>query len=189
MIFEEVLNEAQIEVVKKLIREVTLPKDIKMNDLTCPKCKTSLKMTRIAAGLLWMCGTCSGAAVNSAVLRRYLKNETVNELWRTAVTQSTPSRRLCPSCRQALRIFATSLDERRISLDLCKACQLMWFDTNELEAFPKAPKVQPAEMERNLELAKVQFEANMVDRESPAENIVAKILEIIILIIRLLLFR
>jgi hypothetical protein len=44
-------------------------------------------------------------------------------------------------------------------------------------------------MERNLALAEVQFEANMEDRENSAENVVAQVLEIIILIIRLLLFR
>ncbi len=130
-----------------------------------------------------------GVAVNSAVLRRYLKNETARELWRTAVTESTPSKRPCPSCGRALRGFATSRDDRRIGLDLCKACQLMWFDRNELEAFPRAPKVQPAEMERNLALAEVQFEADLEDRKRAAENIVAQALEIIILIIRLLLFR
>jgi hypothetical protein len=65
----------------------------------------------------------------------------------------------------------------------------MWFDRNELEAFPRAPKVQPAEMERNLALAEVQFEADLEDRKRAAENIVAQALEIIILIIRLLLFR
>ena len=160
-----------------------------MNDLMCPKCRKSLSRKRIAAGLLWTCQTCSGAAVNSAVLRRYLKNETVNELWRTAVTQSTPSHRPCPSCGQALRIFATSRDERHISLDLCKACQLMWFDKNELDAFPKAPRVKPAEVKRDLAMAEAQFEANMEDREWSAEGIIALAMQIIILIIRRFVLR
>jgi len=160
-----------------------------MNDLMCPKCRTLLSPMRVPAGPLWICRTCSGVAVNSAVLRRYLKSDTARELWRMAVTQSEPSQRLCPSCGHALRKFATSGAGRRVSLDLCKRCQLMWFDKNELEVFPKAPKVKPAEMERKLALAEVQLEENMEDHDRSAEKIVAQVLEIIILIIRLLLFR
>ena len=160
-----------------------------MSSLICPTCRTSLNAMRVPAGLLWTCRTCAGTAVNSAVLRRYLKNETVNELWRTAMTQSTPSQRACPSCRQALRVFAASRDERRISLDLCKACQLMWFDTNELDAFPKAPEGKPAEIKRTLAMAEAQFEANVEGREWSAENVVAMALEIIIQIIRMVVLR
>ncbi len=144
---------------------------------------------RVPAGPLWTCRTCAGAAVTSAVLRRYLTGQTAKELWRTAVTRSVPSPRPCPSCGRALREFAASGDGRRVNLDLCKICQLMWFDRNELEAFPKAPDVRPAEVERNLELAKLQFEANLEDRERSPEDIVAQAMGIIILIIRLLLFR
>jgi Zn-finger nucleic acid-binding protein len=106
-----------------------------------------------------------------------------------AIAQSEQSQRLCPSCGHALREFAASGSGRRIRLDLCKRCQLMWFDKNELEVFPKAPKVQPAEMEQKLALAEVQFESNMEDHDKSAENIVTQVLEIIILIIRLFLFR
>ena len=72
---------------------------------------------------------------------------------------------------------------------MCKRCQLMWFDKNELEVFPKAPKVQPAETEQKLSLAEVQFESNIEDLDRSPEDIVAQVLEIIILVIRLLLFR
>lgn len=160
-----------------------------MNDLICPTCKTSLSGTKIAAGILWTCQTCSGAAVNSAVLRKYLRNETVNELWRTAMTQSTPSRRACPSCKRALRVFATNRDGRQISLDLCKSCQLMWFDKNELEAFPKAPESKPAEIKQALTMAEAQFQVNAEGRKLSAENIVGIAFEVIFLILRAVVFR
>ena len=159
------------------------------SDLTCPTCRTSLSGTKIAAGILWTCQTCSGAVVNSAVLRKYLKNETVNELWHTAMKQSTPSRRACPSCKRALRVFATSRDGRRINLDLCKACQLMWFDKNELEAFPKAPEAKPPEIKQTLAMAEAQFQANVEDRKLSAENIVGMAFEVIFLILRAFVFR
>ena len=74
--------------------------------MICPKCQTSLSATRIAKGLLWKCQACSGAAANMAVLRKYLKDDTVKELWRTAVVESKRSDRMCPSCGHTLREFA-----------------------------------------------------------------------------------
>jgi Zn-finger nucleic acid-binding protein len=40
-----------------------------------------------------------------------------------------------------LKEFTVSRDNRQIHLDLCRTCQLMWFDKNELEAFPRAKKL------------------------------------------------
>ena len=122
-----------------------------------------------------------------AVLRKYLKSDTVRELWRTAVVESTPSDRGCPSCGHTLREFAASRDNRRISLDLCKTCQLIWFDKNELEAFPKAEKLHRPDMNENLAIAKLGLEAELESEQSSAENIIAQGMDILFLIIRLFL--
>jgi len=155
--------------------------------LICPKCQTSLSPTRVAEGLLWKCEVCSGAAANMAVLRKYLKSDTVRALWRTAVVESTRSERMCPSCGNTLREFAASRDNYRISLDLCKTCQMMWFDKNELEAFPRAEKLNRPDMDENLALAKIGLEAELESEQSSAENIIATGMDILFLIIRLLL--
>lgn len=160
-----------------------------MNNLTCPTCKTALSLRRVAAGPLWRCEECWGIAVNLAVLRRYLASDTVKKLWRTAVTKSRPAEKPCPSCEQAMREFTTTGEGRRVCLDLCKTCQLMWFDKNELALFPRAPKAVPGEAEEKLALAKAQLEANIEDRERSAEDIVAQAVGIVLLIIRLLLLR
>jgi hypothetical protein len=65
----------------------------------------------------------------------------------------------------------------------------MWFDKNELEAFPKAPEGKPAEIKQALAMAEAQFGANVEGRERSAENIIAMALEVIILIIRAFVFR
>ena len=155
--------------------------------MICPKCKTSLSPTRVAEGLLWKCETCSGVAANMAVLRKYLKSDAVKELWRTAVVESTPSDRRCPSCGQTLREFAASRDKRRISLDLCKTCQMMWFDKNELEAFPRAEKLHRPDMNENLALAKIGLEAELESEQRSAANIIAQGMDILFIIIRLFL--
>jgi len=155
--------------------------------LICPKCKTSLSPTRIAGGLIWKCEACSGAAANMAVLRKHLKSEAVKELWRTAVVESTPSDRGCPSCGHALREFEASRDSRLISLDLCKTCQLLWFDGDELEAFPRAEKLHRPDMDENIAIAKIGLEAELENEQSSAENIIGQGMDILFLIIRLLL--
>jgi len=122
-----------------------------------------------------------------AVLRKYLKSDTVRALWRTAVVESTRSERMCPSCGNTLREFAASRDNYRISLDLCKTCQMMWFDKNELEAFPRAEKLNRPDMDENFALAKIGLEAELESEQSSAENIIATGMDILFLIIRLLL--
>jgi len=155
--------------------------------LICPECKISLSPTRVAEGLLWKCEACSGVAANMAVLRKHLKSDAVKELWRTAVVESTRSDRMCPGCGQTLREFAASRDTRRISLDLCKTCQLMWFDKNELEAFPRAEKLNHLDMNENLALAKIKLEAELEDEQSSAENVIGRVVDILFLVLRLFL--
>ena len=139
------------------------------------------------AGLLWKCEACSGTAVNLAVLRRHLKNETVRELWRTAMTESTTSDRSCPSCGNALREFASRGDDSRISLDLCKMCQLIWFDKNELEAFPMTQEVKSSGIEQSLALAKIQFAEGIENEQRSGGDYVTLAIDIVILVIRMLL--
>jgi len=158
-----------------------------MNNLICPKCKTLLSSKMVITGLLWKCEACSGTAVNLAVLRRHLKSDTVRELWRTAMTESKPSDRSCPSCGNALREFASRGDDRRISLDLCKTCQLIWFDKNELEAFPKSTKIDSSVIEQSFALAKMQFAQDLENEQRTAEKYIATAMDIIILVIRMLL--
>ena len=152
--------------------------------MNCPKCRISLSPSRVAEGLLWKCEACSGVAANMAVLRRYLKDDTVSKLWRTAVTESTQSDRGCPSCGQTLREFSAGRDSRRISLDLCKTCQLMWFDKNELEAFPRAEKLNRPDMNENIALAKIGLEAELENERSSPENIISMGMDILFIIIR-----
>lgn len=155
--------------------------------MICPKCKTSLRPTRVAEGSLWKCEVCSGVAVNVSVLRKHLKGDTVRKLWLKAITASTPSDRKCPCCIRMLKAFTVSRDNRQIHLDLCRTCQLMWFDKNELEAFPRVQKLHSPDMDENLALAKIGLEAELESDRSSAENIIAHGMEILFLIIRLFL--
>ena len=86
-----------------------------------------------------------------------------------------------------LKEFTVSRDNRQIHLDLCRTCQLMWFDKNELEAFPRAEKLYSPVMDENLALAKIGLEAELENEQGSAENIIAQCMDILFLIIRLFL--
>lgn len=152
--------------------------------MECPKCQTSLNPKRVADGSLWKCEICSGVAVNLAVLRKHLKNETVKKLWLEAITASTPSNRKCPCCVKMLKEFTVSRDDRQIHLDLCRTCQLMWFDRDELVAFPKAEKLPMPVMDESLAIAKIQHEAQLESEQSSAGNIYAQGMDILFLVLR-----
>jgi len=155
--------------------------------MICPKCHTSLSPTGVAEGLLWKCQACSGVAANMAVLRKHLKDDTVRKLWLEAITASTPSNRKCPSCVKMLREFTVSSGNKRIRLDLCRTCQLIWFDKDELDVFPKVEKLPRSVMDANLAIAKIQLEAQAESEQSSAENIIAQGIDILFMIIRLFL--
>jgi Zn-finger nucleic acid-binding protein len=155
--------------------------------MDCPKCQTSLSPTGIEEGLLWKCQLCSGVAANLAVLRKHLKGDTVKKFWLEAITASTPSNRKCPSCVKVLKEFTVSREHQRIDLDLCRTCQLIWFDRDELDAFSKVEKLPGTVMDENIAIAKIQFEAQLENEQSSAENIIAQGIDILLLIIRLLL--
>jgi len=159
-----------------------------MSHLTCPKCETSLNPTVTAEDMFWKCETCSGGAVNVAVLRKYLGAKVVREFWYKATSDSVPSDRKCPSCGQMLNEFTVGEYNRKVQLDLCKRCQLIWFDRNELEMFPGAEKVRP-DTKRYVATPKAGLEAPFDYESEPTGSIAGLCLEALCVAIRLFLFR
>ena len=140
-------------------------------------------------GALWRCETCAGAAANVAVLRKYLSAEIVKEFWLKATTESVPSNRKCPSCAQMLKEFTVGKYNRKVRLDLCKGCQLIWFDRNELEMFSGVGKGRRPDTKRDPSIPKVAFETPFDNAREPAENIAGLCLEALCIVIRLLVLR
>ena len=61
----------------------------------------------------------------------------VMRLW-TAALASTTHRRSCPVCAAPMREVTIS-DAQLPPVDVCRKCQLVWFDPQEYEAFPTNP--------------------------------------------------
>ena len=162
---------------------------MKASDLTCPACRTQLILLATAEGALWKCETCSGMAANLAVVRKRISDKTVREFWLKATTESVPSNRQCPCCAQKLNEFTAGTGEQWFHLDLCKTCQLMWFDRNELEAFPREQKANFRDARLDFAVPAVGFDTQF-DREAGRDASFANLcIDILSIIIRLLVFR
>lgn len=159
-----------------------------LQPMLCPRCGKPLNLETHAHGGLWRCPQCSGVAANLAVLRRQLEEEVVRDFWRKAGQASMPSRRHCPSCSRTLREFVATHEQQSLRLDLCRPCQLMWFDRGELEVFPKATRVQPSDIDQQIALAQMRTGSmtneGMLDEEA---NKVAYYVEVGVAVIMALL--
>lgn len=117
--------------------------------LTCPRCRKKLARTKSQrGGLLYVCSQCSGRGLGLAVVRRAVGKQKVAELWRAAAraqNDSKPSRGAgCPGCsRPMYEIPVVGRPKRVVHVDVCRACQFVWFDADELESLPQAIPPKP----------------------------------------------
>jgi Zn-finger nucleic acid-binding protein len=162
--------------------------------MLCPTCHTTLTINRDPHGAIWLCDRCSGAAANLAVLRKRLKADLATDFWRKVLAEGRPSARPCPECQRAMTGFKISVGGQQIGLDLCKRCQVVWFDGGELEALPKpvAPRddLSP-EVKQKLAILQIQqenaLEAQLDDDAARASNW-ANITEVVLrLLLRIVL--
>lgn len=147
-----------------------------------------LNPTVTTEGMLWSCETCSGVAVNVAVLRKCLGVKMVREFWFKATNESKASNRTCPSCDQKLKEFAVGQYNRKVQLDLCKRCQLIWFDRNELQMFPGSENVQP-DPAKYVATSRDVFKVPYDDVIEPERGFADLCLRALCVAIRLFLFR
>jgi len=159
---------------------------VQLQPLLCPRCGKPLNLERHVRGGLWRCPQCSGVAANLAVLRRHLEEDVARDFWRRAGQASLPSKRHCPSCSKPLREFVAQHEQQSLHLDLCRPCQLMWFDRGELEAFPKPQrKEQPSQIDRQIVLAQMQAGSATEENVSKFAHYVEVGVEVILILFRL----
>ncbi len=113
-----------------------------MKPLDCPACAIALAERRAGRVLAFRCERCEGVAVTLAGLRSRHEGAALVEIWRRA---SLPTNaRGCPACRAQMRVADVPIaGEGPLELDLCKRCQLVWFDRDELARLPLRPGAPP----------------------------------------------
>jgi Zn-finger nucleic acid-binding protein len=157
-----------------------------LEPMLCPRCCKPLNLEKHIQGGLWRCPQCHGVAANLAVLRRRLEEEVARDFWLKAGRASVPSKRHCPSCSKPLREFVARHEKQSLHLDLCRPCQLMWFDRGEMEVFPKPQKKQPpSEIDQQLAMAQFQAESAAQENASKFAYYVEVGLTVILTLLRL----
>jgi Zn-finger nucleic acid-binding protein len=128
--------------------------------------------------------------VNLAVLRNSIDKGIVREFWKAAIFSGNKSPKSCPGCELNLIEFSAksavpdiNLD---INLDICKNCQLVWFDPGELEQLPGKNNTYTSneledQFEQAVAIAKVKLGAE--EREFAKKTELA--IEIVITLLRI----
>lgn len=106
--------------------------------MICPQCQAELLRAPTAKGLLWTCRACGGRGATLPVLRTGVVAPYLNRLWQAA-REGEGGSRVCPACRAPMVRVAMPDGARHLDLDVCRTCQLVWFDGREHEALPSKP--------------------------------------------------
>lgn len=143
--------------------------------ISCPHCKVRLERVEEKNGVQWRCASCEGRAVNLPVVRRLLKPDYVNQLWRAARDRTEAPGLGCPLCRNDMRVVQHLAADEASSLDVdvCVTCHTVWFDPHELDTLrshvgrkqaPPAPRL-PQKAREIVALARVRQIREQADRE------------------------
>ena len=114
----------------------------------CPNCQAGLVCSRADGEPFWSCSKCGGRAVWFSWLRKQGAQELIAELWSPAHEARGECKRPCPLCDKLMLSVPTPLAAKALLLDLCKPCQLVWFNPTEYEQVLKDYSEPTEEKER-----------------------------------------
>jgi membrane associated rhomboid family serine protease/Zn-finger nucleic acid-binding protein len=147
--------------------------------LICPRCELPLEEVRTSGGIFWGCNVCGGRSVTIDLLRKRFTPESINPLWLHAMRSEGQGSCACPLCRRAMLEVALS-ERATVDVDVCRHCQLIWFDAREVEhlaprAPPPAAPAIPQKAREILALARVEqlakeAEGSDFDSAAPDES-------------------
>jgi len=112
--------------------------------MRCPRCHRPLFRSLRAPLRVWACVHCRGCTANLTALRRVILPEALQRAWNLTIGRVRKSLLRCPSCARAMNVVPTD----GVIIDMCRPCQLMWFDPGELDALPHRSAEELAAEER-----------------------------------------
>lgn len=137
----------------------------------CEQCNISLEKVATKHGIYWHCNSCGGMVASIGFLRQHLPDFIVNQIWQKARNIDTPGLKTCPSCGKKMFPILSKVGNISDTLDVCKTCQLVWFDKGEYDVYPQKTrektiydylspedreKLALAQMEQDRELMEMQ---------------------------------
>ncbi len=129
----------------------------------CPRCNLPLLRTALPQGMAFQCPKCRGRALGISVLRKMVPQQVVHDLWLRARQDDAAKGADCPMCQQPMAEVPVQAGGGTVTLDVCTACQFVWFDAKKLEQLPAVPREPslrerlPEEAREKLALAQVKL--------------------------------
>ncbi len=106
-----------------------------------------------------------------ALLRQMLHAPGPDQLWGEALRAVDDPTCKCPTCRGVMRRVDHEIGGETVQVEVCKRCQMIWFDAHELGFFPAAPPPPqdpvPLEVRQKLAIADVQRQVDELHAEDP----------------------
>jgi len=144
----------------------------------CPVCATALRTIRQREGIYFYCDRCSGRAVTVPQVRRVAGDKFATQLLRKINTTIKASPRNFPFCYRPMEQF--QITQPAMTLDACRPCKLVWFDSGEFEQVPEGVTETPDELQlrgrealavhKLEELAEQQRREGMIAGDPQGEN-------------------
>ncbi|MBR2426511.1 MAG: rhomboid family intramembrane serine protease [Lentisphaeria bacterium] len=121
--------------------------------MNCLRCGHLLKNKIVKGKLVFQCEHCHSQGVTLSALRGLSSGDQfVNALWYQAKFSAYPLGGICPCCKQKMSLVSVQnpTTKNNVEIDVCTACQFIWFDPGELESIPQKTQENVAPAVRNL---------------------------------------
>lgn len=100
---------------------------------------TGIKLVRANAkgGLFWYCPDSNGRLLTLVMAKHFLGQDGAREIWVRADLSKSLSENPCPSCAKPMRVAAEPGWMGGGTLDVCRACHLIWVSGEQHDEIPK----------------------------------------------------
>ena len=110
-------------------------------ELTCPRCGAALGKSAYNGRIGFVCPEGHGIAMTLGAVRALCgSRELVNLLWHNSGEPNSAGNAPCPVCGKPMSKVTLDVEGTPLELDICRRCQEVWFDPNELETLPPPPE-------------------------------------------------
>ena len=117
-------------------------------DFSCPSCNVLLQAQTLEGVRLWKCASCRGFAISLPIVRKGLNTETFKKIWQKLSAGEIETGRPCPGCKNPLSVVEADGQAGAIMIDVCRTCQILWFDDKEFSDLPKVVPEVVSKIER-----------------------------------------
>jgi len=138
-------------------------------EFLCPACNVTLQAQKLDGLRLWKCSSCGGIALSVPMVRKGLATGTFRKIWQKISSGETEAGRPCPGCRKPLAVVEADGGDGAVMIDVCRSCQLIWFDDKEFAGLPGAEKIAAPEA-----AVEVRAEAKPASRVLTPEEVAFK---------------